>query len=115
MKPVLTFTDLIINDEDGKYSIEMIATINRELVKKITRPIISPNQEMRQSVFQSALDGICLAAACVMDNRESGFHYPAGMNLVEKLSLFEIKQTPTMANDLHVAGFNSNVIMAAIW
>ncbi|QGH72018.1 hypothetical protein N1M2_155 [Klebsiella phage N1M2] len=115
MKPVLTFTDLIINDEDGKYSIEMVATINREIVKKITRPIINPSAEMRQSVFQSALDGICLAAACVMDNRVEGFHYPAGMNLVEKLSLFDIKQTVTMANDLRAAGFDTNIIMAAIW
>lgn len=115
MKPVLTLTDLIINDEDGKYSIELIGTINRELVKKITRPIMSPNKEARQSLLQHALDGICLASACVIDNRLSGFHYPAGMNLVEKMSLFDIKQTPTMANDLHQAGFDTNVIMAAIW
>lgn len=115
MKPVLTLTDLIINDEDGKYSMEIVATINREIVKKITRPIMTPTKEMRQQVLHSALDGICLAAACVLDVRLSGFHYPAGMNLVEKMSLFDIKQTPTLCNDLVANGFDSNVITSAIW
>lgn len=115
MKHNLTLTDLIVNRDNGKVSIEIVATINRNVIKQVTRPVMVAGTEAVLNEFKSALSGICLQGALYLQNRHIEVFYPSGMTLAEKLSVFDLKQTPTFINDLHSEGFGTNTITAVIW
>lgn len=117
MKPTLTLTDFIENKDNDKYSVELIGTVDRKMIKLITRPVSleSVDQQVKTGIFIRALSGLTLQAATSLTNEGKEFHYPAGMNLTEQLSLFEIKQTPNFSNNLHASGIGTDVILVAIW
>lgn len=117
MKPTLTLTDFIVNEDNDRYSVELVGTVNRKMIKMISRPVplSSMDDASKSSIFYRTLSGLTLQAATTLSNAGYEFHYPTGMNITEQLSLFDIKQTPTFNNDLNKAGMESSSVLLAIW
>lgn len=125
MKHNLTLTDLIVNvdaienDARNKVNIEIVATINGNVIKHITRPLVLSSGKHTLAVvraeFEQALSGICLQAALYLQNRNIEVFYPAGMTVDEKLSTFNLKQTTTFSNDVHSYDLGTSSITTAIW
>lgn len=122
MKHNLTLTDLIVNadfEQSNKVSIEIIATINGNMIKHISRPITLSSGKDTLAVirneFEMALNGICLQAVCYLQNRNIDVFYPTGMTIDEKLSTFNLKQTASFSNEVHANNFSTSSITTAIW
>jgi hypothetical protein len=118
MRPTLTFTDYIENTENGKFNIEIIGTINGpRVIKAIARPIpvAEVTVESKAHMYRRCLDSMCLSASIEVMNSGIEFLYPRGMNLSEKLALYDIKQTVSFNNSVHASGQESTAILAAIW
>lgn len=119
MKHNLTLTDLIINRDEGPYadraSIEIVATINGNMIRHISRPFVPYMNEDVEIEFKDALGGICLQAVCYLQNRNIEVFYPAGMTLHEKLSTFNLKQTTLFSKAMHDELLWTHVITEAIW
>lgn len=125
MKHNLTLTDLIVNtdaiadDYRVKVSIEIVATINGNVIKHITRPLVLSggvhSLAIVRNEFERALGGICLQAALYLQNRNIEVFYPAGMTVEEKLSTFNLKQTASFSNDVHAHNLGTSSITTAIW
>lgn len=116
MKHSLVFTDFIVNDENGRYSIELVARVNRDkYIKAISRPVASSaDPEVREGVFHRQLSSMALQAAVYLQNQGIEFRWARGMTVFEQLSLFDVKQTVEFNNALHSAGLKTDIMFVGI-
>lgn len=117
MKPVLTFTDFIENKDGVMYSMELIATIEGRVIKGITLPVAAElaDHAVLENLFRQALDKIFYHAGHVIAETRTDVMPVTGATLLDKLSMFEIKQTTQFNHDIADFRPGLNIITQAIW
>lgn len=115
MKHTLTFTDYIEINENGLFSIELIARLGGTyVIKASTKPLVVSKTD-KPVIFRNCLDLILIKVKLKLGDQGYKVFMDNNSPLIDKLSIFNIKQTPSFSNELHVAGQETNILMAAIW
>lgn len=119
MKHTLTFTDYIENNEESGFSVELVVRLNgAHTLSAYTRPIkhTEMSSGMKLSVFRNCLALLLIRIKLKLVDQGYDVFMDTNGTMLDMLSLFNIKQTPSFNNELHTNGIvETNILMASIW
>lgn len=116
MKPVITFTDYIENNDEQTFSIELLAKVNGKLIKAVS-PYVAKDildEDVKRNLLLNALDMIARAAA--IEYKKEGIELPntVAMNLLDMYSMFDVKQSKQFNIDMLNAGRDPHILLLII-
>lgn len=118
MKPILTFTEYFEELSNSDLQIEVIATLNGntplKAVNGLQRGVVYNNDKLG-GVYREALQSVAVHAMTEQRKVDPNFPIPAGMLLMDMLSLFEIRRTVSYINSTVKHNRDDSVLLAAIW
>jgi len=117
MKPILTFTDYIEDHEEFVVQITLVAKFEGEVYTAVS-PNISQSKAtdvVLDKHYRQLLEEVTYDVLSHMRIKGTYEMNPSHMTLLDKFSVFDIKQTVGFNNGIHDARRNPEILMDAIW
>lgn len=114
MKPDLIFQVLSIYNDGVIETVTLGAAVEGVQISVTTLPAAAETVCNHQK-FREALAALLLKATIVINNKGKVIPVYQGISLVDNLSCYRVRQTVGFNNNMHKAGLDTSVILAAIW
>lgn len=116
MKPVLTFTDYIEEHDEFIATIEILAKMGNEQFIYVSPKISEARATdyVMDNYYRRGLEEIFTRALQYLEKQGDMDMSIHGMTLMDKMSLFDVKQTVTFNNSLHENFRETNILFMGL-